>query len=547
MQLLFLLLSGVFSLCIPFLAHGASPGDVIVNEMAWMGTKAGSADEWVELKNTTNAEIDLSGWGLYTAGGDIRVISLTKKILANGYYLIERTDDSAVADVPADEIGPFGGGGISNAGEYFVLKDNAGNIIDRLDFSSGWSAGCATIEKTMTLIECKTGDAYRTMERDSSGWHTNDGTVRNGTDAKGNPIQGTPRAQNSVRSAATGTTVAESGASPAPFFPPPIVSGSSASPAVSQNIISADAGNNVVALAGDEVSFDGAKSSGSGPLSFSWNMGDGNVREGKTIAHRYQFPGRYAVILMVSDGTGASSQDRIEAAIYAKGVMISEFLPAASSGETQWVELYNANHSFIDVSGWRIVADQGDEAFSIPQNTFITGGGFLVFSAQTMKMRFPSSGRLLLSYPTGQTAHEVLYESARAGSAVARTDDGRFAWTESPTPGSRNAFVSFQEIKENSSAPAAVSAHALSLPEKFKAARYIPSRGKAESEKDEIIIAAAAEKDDVLPSSSPAPAAALAVRAFPWNTYLFILAAMSIFFTGLKYAKSRGRQDNENE
>ncbi|MBI1754662.1 lamin tail domain-containing protein [Candidatus Azambacteria bacterium] len=485
-----------------------------------MGTKANSADEWVELKNATNAEIDLAGWGLYEAGGSTLVIALTKKISANGYYLIERTDDTVIADVPADETGSFGGSGLNNSGEHVVLKDNAGNVVDNIDFSSGWPAGSASPD-------------YASMEKDAQGWHTNDGTAQNGMDVKGNPIHGTPRAPNSGAgvspSSSSQTTAQPSGAS-----------------AASQNTIVADAGANIVAVAGDAVSFDASRSTGAGLLAFSWNFGDGNVAEGKTTMHRYQFPGKYVAVLTVSDGSH-SSQDQIEATIYAQSVVISEFLPSSESGG-QWLELYNTSDSFADLSGWSIGIGGSAAMFRVPEHTFIAGGGFLVFSGDTLKITFPLSGHVVLSYPTGQTAHEVTYENAKMGWSVARADDGnprtqraeqssydeRFVWTQSPTPGGTNMFLSAQEPAGGiSSSP--VSAIEIKKPTVAPAPQFqdVVAPAEAKSEGSETTVASTAKEAR---DEKQAPVA-LAAHAFPWNTYLFILGIIGIFFVGLRYIK----------
>ena len=37
---------------------------LVINEIAWAGTAASSADEWIELFNPTDQPIDLSGWTL---------------------------------------------------------------------------------------------------------------------------------------------------------------------------------------------------------------------------------------------------------------------------------------------------------------------------------------------------------------------------------------------------------------------------------------------------------------------------------------------------
>ena len=103
---------GGFFVCPNFVQ--ATTGDVIINEIAWMGTTALASDEWLELFNTTSQTIDLTGWGLFEAGGDTLIISLAGQISSQGYYLIERSDDDTVFDILADAKGPFSGNGLSN-------------------------------------------------------------------------------------------------------------------------------------------------------------------------------------------------------------------------------------------------------------------------------------------------------------------------------------------------------------------------------------------------------------------------------------------------
>ena len=171
-------------------AQAASIGDVLINEISWMGTKASTYGEWIELRNVANSPVNVNGWTLYEGGGSIKIIDLTGTIDSGAYYLIKRTTASSPDPIPnivADVSGSFGGSGLSNSGEHLALKDSAipANIIDELNFSSGWPAGTASPD-------------YKSMERDSNGWHTNDGVTKNGTDAGGNMINGTPKAANSA-------------------------------------------------------------------------------------------------------------------------------------------------------------------------------------------------------------------------------------------------------------------------------------------------------------------------------------------------------------
>jgi phage gpG-like protein len=178
---------------------------VVINEVAWSGTPASSADEWLELYNATDEDIDLSGWTLSWAEGEVmiyfsEVAGNTKEIRrsripARGFYILERTDDTTISDIDADLIYK---GTLDNAGGTIILKDAAGNIIDTANGDGGeWPGGTAS----------RGEPPYASMERidatkpDADGnWGTNNGQIRNGLDAKGNPINGTPGRPNSVSS-----------------------------------------------------------------------------------------------------------------------------------------------------------------------------------------------------------------------------------------------------------------------------------------------------------------------------------------------------------
>ncbi len=164
--------------------RAASVGDVVISEVAWMGTQADSNDEWIELYNNTDQPIDLTGWKLEAADGT-PTITLAGTIPANGFFLLERTDDNTVSDVIADQIYT---GSLSNSGEALFLKDPFGTVIDSANGDGGaWPAGTASPKATMERIDPTASDS-------DANWDTNDGVHRNGLDASNNPINGTPKA-----------------------------------------------------------------------------------------------------------------------------------------------------------------------------------------------------------------------------------------------------------------------------------------------------------------------------------------------------------------
>ncbi len=158
---------------------------VMINEVAWSGTKASASDEWIELYNPGPNAIDLSGWSL-SDGGDVH-ISLVGSIAASGFFLLERTDDSAIADIPADQIYT---GGLSNAGEIIELHDASGDLVDSANADGGgWPAG---IEAGRGSMERRGSDDVR------SNWSTFTGYHARGHDADGSTIRGTPGSTNSI-------------------------------------------------------------------------------------------------------------------------------------------------------------------------------------------------------------------------------------------------------------------------------------------------------------------------------------------------------------
>ncbi len=144
----------VIILCFLFAAlstAAANPLDIMINEIAWMGTNISANDEWIELYNSTNLPISLDGWQL-VAQDETPKINLSGTIPANGFYLLERTDDNTLPDISADQIYT---GALNNIGEKLELYDNSGNLIDLVDCSSGWLAGDNVTKQTMERVESK--------------------------------------------------------------------------------------------------------------------------------------------------------------------------------------------------------------------------------------------------------------------------------------------------------------------------------------------------------------------------------------------------------
>lgn len=161
---------------------------LVINEIAWMGTRASASDEWIELFNCTADTIDLERCLLTGSGGSPNIL-LRGTIPPLGYFVLERTDDQTISDQAAGQIYT---GELNNSGEWLQLTSGSGLLLDevRCD-SSGWFAGASSPRRTMERRHPLLPGSQ------ASSWDTNDTLTCNGHDAKGGAILGTPGKANS--------------------------------------------------------------------------------------------------------------------------------------------------------------------------------------------------------------------------------------------------------------------------------------------------------------------------------------------------------------
>src|SRR3989344_4252709 len=135
------------TLLLPLTTTAAEP-TLRINEIAWMGTVASSNDEWIELYNLSDAEVDLADWKITAADGSPEIV-LSGTVAAGGYFLLERSDDDTVLTIAADQIYT---GALGNTGEHLTLLDAAGTVIDEIATAESWPAGDNTTKQTMERL-----------------------------------------------------------------------------------------------------------------------------------------------------------------------------------------------------------------------------------------------------------------------------------------------------------------------------------------------------------------------------------------------------------
>lgn len=410
------------ALTLPFFVLAANIGDVIFNEIAWMGTNANSADEWIELKNNTGGEIDLAGWGIYKDAGATLIISLNNKISSNGYYLIERSDDNTVSDILADDFGPFSGNGLKNSGEYLVLKDNLGNIIDEFNFSGGWPAGIASPD-------------YKSMERGSANdWQTNDGNIRNGKDVLGNLINGTPKFQNSnYLSISTPSPTPEPSLiiTPSPILTPLVSPLSTSQIQIESSVVSTPLPSTSPSPLPSPIVFQS-------PLSdiISQPTFDSQVSA--------QSGGSESFDSEVSPADNEASPPNGEASNIPK-IYINELLPNPKGDDkiNEWIEIYNNSSALVDLSGF-ILEDASGKNFVFPSDKKIEPNDYLVVYGPETKVSLNNNGDLIKLFSSQKMGKklisEVRYESVKEGYSVVRNLKGQYVQTMIISPGAVNVI-----------------------------------------------------------------------------------------------------------
>ncbi len=160
-----------------FVAQQNDFDDVVINELMWMGSFEDDDDEWIELRNMTDHDIDLSHWNIDGAGkgtnGHIE-IPQGYTIKAQGYFLITKkkwkeTEINLSQDLAKDEgYTHVAGMDLRDKGEKLTLKDRAKNTIDSAWKDAMWSDGWHGIFLHMSMERDDViGDGA-----EKANWHT---------------------------------------------------------------------------------------------------------------------------------------------------------------------------------------------------------------------------------------------------------------------------------------------------------------------------------------------------------------------------------------
>ncbi len=358
------------------------PSGVIINELLPNPKGNDTENEFIELKNLTDQEIDLEGWKLEDAAGTKFVISSknlpTTKIPVKGFFILWRKD-SKIA--------------LNNSGtETLRLYQPNDNLIDFVQYSG-------TAEENYTYVR---------DEKNNWFWST----------------QATPGQENIIKKANQ--------------LPKAVISAKNKALLGEEIIFDAsdsyDPDADVLTYTWDFA--DGTKSSEILAKHIYKKAGKYNVKLEVRDSFRASDTAKLTVEILVGEKIISKSSFEAE-------ILMTEFLPNPKGKDDQeWIEIFNVGEKEVDLEGWFLDdIDGGSKPYRIKEKTIILPGEYLVFDRKETKIALNNNfDSVRILDPEGNLFFEIAYEKAKEGFSYALDENGDWHWTNILTPGKKNLF-----------------------------------------------------------------------------------------------------------
>lgn len=347
---------------------------VVVNEIAWMGTEESYTNEWIELHNTSNAAVDLTDWALATSD-DSPSVALSGSIQAGGYYMLERTDDASVPGVSADITYS---GSLSNSGETIILTDASGAVVDEVVGGTEWERIGGDNESKATAQRTGNGE-----------WVTAAATPKAANASAQEQSSQTTQSENSIDTQETESAVQDTDAQTGNDT----ASDTDTHDQAEEGEPYVEIDSKPVGLVNVPISFTATAYDADGDVEdaaqFHWSFGDGAYRDTRNAEHTYAYAGTYAVSMTAT----------IDGEQYTKEQALSVREPhiAITEADNEHVVLENKGERAVPLAGWTLAS--GDEQFTIPDGTKLLAGATVAFSREVTDLSAVHG--VVLQYPDG--------------------------------------------------------------------------------------------------------------------------------------------------
>ena len=357
-----------------------SYADVYISEVAWMGDSTSHTNEWIEIYNSGETSIDLSGWRI-TAGDGAPSFELSGAIGSGAYKVFDRSAGDYT-------------GALSNSGETLELLNSSSVVVDSIVGGTDWdNIGGDNVTK-------------ETPQYTTSGWVT--ATPTKGSQTTSSNLNKNTNEENTQEDDPEDNSEDENTSS-----------GSSSSKTIS---VYANIQASVThAVVGMPIRFEGYKgaSEKDNKPSYRWNFGDGSTGRGSVIHHMYSQPGSYVVSLDVSR-RGKEEKDEVLVTVSEPSLSIGD----VETGLNGFVEISNNSSIRVDVSGWRLQTPV--DSFLFPSRSFIASRSTLRITNDILMLEgmqrlelIDAEGNPVTAYPGSE---EVIPDSFFEKSATSRSE-----------------------------------------------------------------------------------------------------------------------------
>ena len=365
----------------------AVSAQVVISEIMYdySGAEESGKHDWVEIFNGSSSSVSLSEWRLRENDTDHQMNpypdSASGMLAAGGYAVVANDAVSFKVDFPTYTGLLFDSSfSLVSSGETLVMRCCGPNVVDRTNRDS----------VSYTPID-SASDQGNTLQRTSSAGITF---------ISASPTPGTGSLSSSGgggggESGATDTTIttttdqsvdAGNSSGESAIMPPPPK-------------VFADGGGDRTVVVGADTEFRArAYDERKNIIDFSrfhWNFGDGTTADTAVVMHRFEYPGRYVVVLDIPEEKDAEADQII--------VTVEQMKLALSLTQDGGVTVENRAGRTIDLSRW-IVRSMG-RTFTVPARTFILAGSSLRISPKTLG--FAGGADIELAYPDGQSALSI--------------------------------------------------------------------------------------------------------------------------------------------
>lgn len=368
------------------LAEGNLANHIVISEVRISGGSGKSTDEFVELYNPTESDIDISGWKITkltkSASVDDQddIVSSTLSgtiVKARGHLLIAHFDYTIVDNINPDVI--YQENSFSNNNSV-VLLNQFGVIVDMVGWEGAKNFEGASPAPTSTVSK-------PSIERKPSG-------------AEGNGYDSDNNGDDFVIALST-----------------PQNSASVAVPASNQVPNALFTVNTLTTSTNSEIMFDAGDSGDAdgNVVLYSWEFGDGGNGTGVEVSHTYTSSSVYYTVLTVTDNEGAVNTTStliniaepvdLSTILLNENIFINEFLPNQATG-TEWIELYNFGSSTAKLVGWSISDGVGVIA---ELTSDIDAHGYLVVDIDGSHLNNTGGDAIVLKNKTGEEINRVQY------------------------------------------------------------------------------------------------------------------------------------------